>query len=71
MPEAPIDNRTLLRRTFVTAGAMVAASVLLVGALTLVASTVAGRAFSSESADVTHASGAIPPPPLGGAPKSK
>jgi hypothetical protein len=49
MPDAPIDNRTLLRRTLVMMGAMVGACVLLVGTLTLVAVVVVGRAASRDA----------------------
>jgi hypothetical protein len=51
MPEAPIDNQTLLKRTLVTMGAMVGACVVLVGALTLIASGVAGHVVAPAAAD--------------------
>lgn len=49
MPDAPIDNRTLLRRTLVMMGAMVGACVLLVGTLTLAAVVFVGRAASHDA----------------------
>jgi len=51
MPGEPIDNRSLLRRTLITMGAMVGGTVLLVGTLTLVASSVVGRAVASSAPD--------------------
>ncbi len=75
----PIDNRTLVRRTLITVGAMVGSCVVVVGTITLVAAMVVGRAVSppgeSETsggptlvpaANVHGLPGAKPVPPAGG-----
>jgi hypothetical protein len=65
MPDAPIDNRTLLRRTLVTMGAMVGACVLLVGTLTLIAVVVVGRAASHDAEAVSDTPSAQASPAAG------
>jgi|HubBroStandDraft_3_1064219.scaffolds.fasta_scaffold572874_2 hypothetical protein len=45
----PMDNRTLLRRTFVAVSAMLAGCALVVGMVTLVAVSIVGHAASAET----------------------
>jgi hypothetical protein len=55
MAESALDNQALLKRTLVTAGAMVGACVLFVGTVTLIAVGIVGHAVSGTSGAASDA----------------
>ncbi len=63
MADGTIDNQTLLRRTLITAGAMVGACTFVVGVFTLALSVIVGHAVAgpNDSADAGGASAANAP----------
>jgi hypothetical protein len=57
MADTTIDNRTLVRRTLITASVMLGACVVLVGTLTLVASAIVGHVVASSDEETGDGGG--------------
>lgn len=60
MADANIDNRTLLKKTLVTAGAMVGACVVLVGTMTLIVSAIVSHAVSPRAEETASGATLVP-----------
>jgi hypothetical protein len=58
MTESTMDNQALLRRTLLTAGAMVGGCVLVVGTLTLIAVAIVSHAVSPSQGEAASDGGA-------------
>jgi hypothetical protein len=56
-----MDNRTLLKRTLVTMGAMVGACVVVVGGIALFAAVLVGHVVTPPEAEHTGAGALVPP----------
>ena len=61
MAEATMDNRTLMRRTLITVGAMVGACGVLVGTVTLLAAVIVGHAVAPPGDAENAGSGGVVP----------